>query len=191
MSNMRPNRTAYDRQSVTNRQLDAVYLQWRTLSECSANIDPNGGGGDCDIWMSVYGFTNTSYSITASVVNGTQRTMLLDGIPANGYVEFRHYVYYYAYVNVPSGQTFSVNVQSTVGDADMYIRLDGQNPAIGFAQFSSTKAVGTEIINIGPSSPYYSNSCLMVRLLADAVGGASDLGRSGSGDLLVLGCAAL
>jgi len=159
--NMFPNRSRYDRMSTSARNAEAVYIPWRSLTECQAQILPGGAGGDCDIWIGVLGFTNTTYTVTATVVNGTQRTMLLDGVPASGTVAFRSYVYYYADVAVLPGQTYSVYVRSVAGDADVYVRLDGQNPSTSFFQYASTLMAGDEIINITPASRFYNNTATM------------------------------
>lgn len=162
-SNLYPNRTNYDRSSVSARNnLDSVYLPWRILGECQAQIAPDGSGGDCDISIGVYAFSNTTYTVTATPVNGTIRTLLLDGVPANGVVGWKQYQYFYVPVQVPRGTTYSVYVRSLAGDADLYVRLDGQNPTNNFYQFASTRMTGDDYINIAPTSRFYNNSAMLV-----------------------------
>ena len=161
-SNRYPNSSAFDASSRLSRGIDAIYLQWRVLAECQAQISPDSSNGDCDIWIGVFGFTNTTYSVTATAVNGQQRTMLLDGVPAAGIVSYKMYTYYYALVRVPYGRTYSLYLRSIAGDADMYVRLDGQTPSNTFYQFAATAGGGNDIINITPNSQYYNASCTMV-----------------------------
>jgi hypothetical protein len=160
-TNMKPSRSNYDKSSTGSRTVDAVYYQWRELTQCQSQIDPNGHGGDCDIWIAVYGYSNTTYTLTATVVDGQQQQMLLDGVQQGGNVPYRTYIYYYAPVSVPQGQTYSVYVRSITGDADVYVRLDGQTPSNTFYQFSSTRMSGDEIINIAPSSSFYNATTTM------------------------------
>jgi len=155
----KPNRTSYDRASTIANGVDSVYLTWITLGECNAFINPN-GGGDCDIWISVYGYSNTSYTVTAqTIAGGNVTSMLLDGVPQTGQVARTGYVYYYAPVMVQPGQPFSVYVRPITGDPDVYIRTDGQMPSRTFYQASSTRAGGDEIINIGPNARFYNATC--------------------------------
>lgn len=161
-ANLYPNRTNSDRSSVSARNMDSVYLPWRVLAECQAQIAPDGTGGDCDISIGVYGFTNTTYTVTATPVNGTIRTLLLDGVPANGVVGWKQYQYFYVPVQVPRGTTYSVYVRSIAGDADLYVRLDGQNPTSNFYQFASTRMSGDDYINIAPASRFYNSTAMLV-----------------------------
>lgn len=160
-ANRRPNATANDASERAPRGIDSVYIPWRSLTECQASIDPGGGGGTCDIFIGVLGFSATTYTVVVSVIDAQRRTTLLDGAPQGGVVPLRQYRYYAAFVDVPPGQPYSLYLRSLAGDADVYARTDGLNPTNQFFQFSSTRATGDDIIDINSGSPYYNSSCTL------------------------------
>lgn len=148
-------------------QVDSVYFQWQELAECQASIP---AGGDCDVWIAVWGFSgfniSAGYTVTATVITAKSLPVLLiDGAPQAGNVSAGRYAYFYALVNVPPGTTYSVAVRPTSGDADLYVRTDGLTnaawPSSSYFQFSSTNGNGDDYVNIVPGTDGYNNSALL------------------------------
>jgi hypothetical protein len=158
-TNPYPNQTNADKKAQGNGRIDAIYLPWDLFNN---SCPISSGLVDCDIWISVYGFTNTSYTITPLIVDVQNATsMLVDGIPSSAQLPYHAYAYYYANVNVPQGTTYSVYVRPVSGNPNLYIRTDGQQPSNSFYQASSLQTSGDEVINISPGAPYYCYQCTL------------------------------
>ncbi len=79
-------------------------------------------GQQCQVYIAVYGFTNSSYSIVANTPgNYTSPIWLVDGVSQTSTVNPGQYIYYAANVNVPPNTAYSFYMNPTYGDPDMCV----------------------------------------------------------------------
>jgi hypothetical protein len=86
-------------------------------------------------YISVYAFTEASFTITASVLlpnaSDTQRIRLINGQPQAGLLDragIRYYTFYVAPTGASMHRQLALGLTPRYGDPDMYIRNDGQLP---------------------------------------------------------------
>jgi hypothetical protein len=157
-----PNATTADHTSTRGGgSLEAIILQWQELTYCQQQIPSASSSGSCEIFVSVGGFTNASYSITVTTSAGNVPTLLLDGVPQMGAVKKDMYAYYYAHVDVPPSQSFSVYVRTTSGDPDVFCTTDGTRPTDDHYDFYSNVLGGDEYIEVSPGDDGYNATCTL------------------------------
>ena len=95
---------------------DSITLQYREISQhCVPR--PLVTGGDCDIYIGVFGWMNTSFTIMAAADEGFRSPVtLIDQNPQSGFVGAAAYTYYSYAVSVPPGGSGSppVNIKFTL-----------------------------------------------------------------------------
>ena len=82
---------------------DTLTLQWSEISKrCVPR--PTVIGGDCDIYIGVFGWQNTSFTVMANVDEGFRSPItLIDQSPQSGFVGNEEYIYYKYSISVPTG----------------------------------------------------------------------------------------
>jgi hypothetical protein len=80
---------------------DSITLQYGDMSKhCVPR--PAVVGGDCDIFIGVYGWMNTSFTVMATVDEGFRSPItLIDQSPQSGFVDNAGYAYYRYAISVP------------------------------------------------------------------------------------------
>lgn len=82
---------------------DSLTLQYSEMAKhCVPR--PTVVGGDCDIFIGVYGWMNTTFTIMATVDEGFRSPVtLIDQMPQSGHVADAAYTYYKYAISVPQG----------------------------------------------------------------------------------------
>lgn len=97
----------------TNIGADTITLQSSDIASHCA-VSPMTNGKHCDIFIGVYGFKNSTYTVLAAVDEGFQSPItLLDQSPQSGIVATGRYVYY----------SYSVNIQPWSGSPPLDIKF--------------------------------------------------------------------
>jgi len=163
-SNPRPDSKNFDKES-SGTSIETVLFQWSELIECQSALQPPGSPsiGTCSLFVAVYGWTNSTYSIVGEIVgsNATSLVELVDGQPQAGLVAGGQWTYYYTNVNFPNAQTYSVYVRAISGDADLFVTTDGSMPSLTNYQYASSKSSGDDFVDIAPGTPGYNASTTM------------------------------
>lgn len=144
---------------------DTITIQSEELkARCGASIKHN---RNCELYIALTSFTNTSYSVVAYMDEGfVHPTVLLDGQAQSGVVKKGDYSYYsfdiaMADNSLATGITFTMTPTSE-GDADMYLLLrpDGGEPGRNNADYSTSKGPGQiDEIRVTPNMHYYCLQC--------------------------------
>ena len=94
---------------------DTLTLQyWQIEEQGGCQPDPGRVNGGCDLYIGVFGWENSSFTILASVDEGFQApTALLDQLPQTGAVLTGQYKYYAYLVNVKSSEPISIKFTLT------------------------------------------------------------------------------
>ena len=120
----------------------------------------------CQVYITVQGFMNSSYTLMAKINDGfTSASYLIEGKPQSDYVEERQYVYYKYLVpafdpnggSVPGSLTFSLTPNSGEGDQDLYISFSGE-PGIDNHDYQSLNR-GEDDLIIDATMPHYCLGC--------------------------------
>jgi hypothetical protein len=84
---------------------DSITLQYTDMARhCVPR--PTVTGGDCDIYIGVYGWQNTSFTVLASVDEGFRSPItLLDQAPQSGHVDNSGYMYYRYAISAPQSSS--------------------------------------------------------------------------------------
>jgi hypothetical protein len=145
---------------------DTITIQASSLAgHCGASIAHN---GNCELYIGVTAYTNTSYSVLAYMDEGFSRpTALIDGQAQSGTVQKGDYVYFSFPISLATnalatGLTFTMTPTSE-GDADMFLvlRPDGGEPGRDNADYSTSKGPGqVDEIRVTPNMPYYCLHCV-------------------------------
>lgn len=98
-------------------------------------------------YIAVYAFTNTSFTITASVVdlstanNATGDVLLINGSPQSGLIFNSTENRYYTFIFPPatSSRALTITVTPKWGDPDIYIRIDGERASRSAYNYSATE----------------------------------------------------
>lgn len=154
-SNTRPNRTSYDAAS-TSQYNDTLYVQSVNFASC---LQQQSGSG-CDLYIGVYGFSNSSYTLVA-LLKGFNPIVLVSGVPQAMTLQAHEWVYFSAFVNLAPGQPFGFEVTPVYGDPDMYVTTDGSQPTATNNNYSSTD-FGFDAVLIAPGSAGYCTRCTVV-----------------------------
>ena len=111
---------------------DSLTLQYTDTSKhCVPN--PAVSGKHCDVFIGVYGWQNTTFTILANVDEGFRApSTLLDQVPQTGYVGTSQYTYYKYAVSVPhtggaSSPALDIKFSLTPtddGDADLFLLIE-------------------------------------------------------------------
>lgn len=144
---------------------DTITIQSSSLKEnCGASIKHN---GNCELYIAVTGYTNTSYSILAYMDEGFKHpSVLFNGQAQSGSVEKGDYTYYSFQISIADNAvatsiTFTMTPTSG-GDADMFIvlRPDGGEPGRNNADYKTSQGSGqVDEIRLTPNSMYYCMHC--------------------------------
>eukprot|EP00598_Pedospumella_elongata_P002386 CAMPEP_0184975878 /NCGR_PEP_ID=MMETSP1098-20130426/6959_1 /TAXON_ID=89044 /ORGANISM="Spumella elongata, Strain CCAP 955/1" /LENGTH=2755 /DNA_ID=CAMNT_0027498653 /DNA_START=79 /DNA_END=8346 /DNA_ORIENTATION=+ len=151
---------------------DSITLQYRdTAKHCVPN--PNVAGKHCDVYIGVFGWMNTTFTILANVDEGFRSpVLLLDQSPQTGLVDTAHYTYYKYSVSVPRSNgaaTPAVDIKFTLtptddGDADLFLLIEpkGNHTQPGVSNYDY-RSVGwgsvTEMIELSADMPHYCFDC--------------------------------
>lgn len=144
---------------------DTITIQASSLQEhCRVSIKHN---GNCELYISVSTYTNTSYSILAYMDEGFKHpTVLFDGQAQSGSVQKGDYSYYSFQVSladnaIASSVTFTLTPTSE-GDADMFLvmRPNGGEPGRNNYDYKTSQGAGqVDEIRLTPNSNYYCLHC--------------------------------
>ena len=137
---------------------DAVYAAWLNMPECVAAAMPP---QSCGVYISVYGYTNASYTIVATASDGGPVAIeLLDGLPQAGTVAQGGSAFFFADVDLDPSEAYSFYVRSLSGDPDLYVATDGSVPTTTRYAYRSASGTGDDYVNVQPSdgAPLYNAS---------------------------------
>jgi len=120
-------------------------------------------GVGCDYYIGVYGWTNTSFSIMASLNTGWLNPMtLLSGLPQAGTVAKGSYTYYRFYLS-PDLHSPTIRISLTPaddGDQDLYVSLSkDQEPGKTFYDYKATSWDVLDEVTIAPTMSPYCSDC--------------------------------
>ena len=156
-SNPRPNATSHDA-SATSQYNDTIYLQALDLLPCFAASSD----GTCNLYVSVLGFTQSSYSIVSRIMNGyLSPIVLVNGIPQSAIVGENEWAYFSAYINLGPGASYSFSLTPTYGDPDMFVTTDESEPSQDNFNYSSV-TMGYDSVVIAPGSAGYCTRCTIL-----------------------------
>ena len=117
--------------------LDILTTKHTDTKACNHN-------GPATFYLAVYGYKNSSYSITAVQANSS--VVLRDGQSQRGYVHHGDYNYYELHLGYEKeDEALEISINPDFGDPDLYITTDGRKPSrytTGGCIFSSRR-VGT------------------------------------------------
>jgi hypothetical protein len=133
-------------------------------------------GKNCDLFIGIYAWQNTSYSLMVhmdTMGNDTHPIVLIDGQPQASFVRLGSYVYYTFYINGQVSQGsggatahqiingLQITLTSTDGDQDVYVAF-GANTEPGKVtyDYKSTNFGGvSDEISISASMPHFCVDC--------------------------------
>ncbi len=131
---------------------DTIVVPWGAPNACAPSA-----GVACSYYIGVHGFSATSFSVLA-YLHSDQPVVLQDGRPQNGAVNASVTDQYK--FDIPQGAAGAeVVLIPRSGDADLYIRLDGQKPRSDFWQYRSISAFGNDNINILTTDGAWVSNC--------------------------------
>lgn len=137
-------------------QQDTLTIQYHDLEHCEQEI---GRGGQCEVYVAIYGYTNTSYSLVPSLDQSSNRpVVLIDGVPQQGRVDLHQYRYYIIHVNELSAP-LTITATPSTGDSDLYVTTDNTVPGRYHYAFSSTVFGGEDTITINPTDANACDNC--------------------------------
>jgi len=152
----RPNMTNNDARS-TSQYNDSIYVQAANLGDCFA-----AGGGTCQIYVSVYGYSNSSYSIVSYLNSGyLSPVLLVNGVPQSMSVATGAWVYFAAIVNVAPNVAYSFTLAPSFGDADMFVTTNESEPTRNNYNYTSS-SIGFDAVTIAPGSAGYCTQCTIL-----------------------------
>lgn len=159
-SNSRPNAT-HNNAMATSQYNDTVYLQSSSIASCVTEGQVSGTG--CQLYVSVFGFSNASYTIVSRLNDGYLSPIVLrSGVPQSMTLAKSEWAYFSAYVNVPAGTAYSFSLVSSFGDTDMYITTGGdEGPSQSNFNFSSSSANFDSVI-VDSSDPHWCTGCTLI-----------------------------
>jgi hypothetical protein len=132
-------------------------VQKTSLQSCFDNND----GNECQVYIGVYGFRNSSYSIVARMDGGFNSPLwLIDGTPQTTLVRAKTYTYFAVSLNVRYGTTYSFNINPIYGDPDMYVTTDGSQPGADNKNFTSA-GTGFDSVIISSDMAGYCARCIV------------------------------
>jgi hypothetical protein len=134
--------------------------QASSLTSCFSNA-----GTGCQLYISVLGFINTSYSIVVQQPGGYEFPIwLVDGVSQSGTVAAGAYQYFAVNLNVRNGTSLSFHMTPTYGDPDLYITMTDRQPSkdVGGSDYSSN-AFNYDSVVILPSNDVnkYCSHCII------------------------------
>jgi len=144
--------------STSDRYPSATNNTWRStrFGPDTISIDPSTDDRacvPCMYYISVYGATESTFTISVSV-SSTIPT-LSDGVPSSGSVEQSQWVYYMFRDTYQDSRDFQITLSSTIGNADLYVTLDGTIPS------RSNYAYGAHyVVTISHTDSGYIISCV-------------------------------
>jgi hypothetical protein len=132
-------------------------VQASRLQEC---FDLN-DGTQCQVFIGILGFSNSSYSVVARMDGGFNSPVwLVDGTPQTALVRPKAYTYFAVALNVVWGTTFSFNMNPVYGDPDMYVTTDGMQPGQSYWNFTSI-GTGFDSVIISSDQKGYCSRCIV------------------------------
>lgn len=126
------------------------------FTNCTANSPTSNGGSSCQVFIGIFGFSTSQYSITASTMGGVVR--LQEGVPVSGTVNGSQYVYYTFVASNPVVYKFALS--PTSGDPDMYVSNTIPQPRLGNTTWFSN-GIGNELITIDPANDPRATACAL------------------------------
>ena len=157
-----PNETHYKYYSGSMGSDTYVLQASEILASCPQLGLVGIGSQSCTVYMSVFGFNSTRYTITSSFGYGYQSpTSLILGQTQIGFVEEGAYAYYKAVANPSEGQSISFTLITTDdGDSDLFLSASRENePGNSYSDMEATGWAGTDTITIEPGDPLYCTGC--------------------------------
>lgn len=129
---------------------DAEFSSAQFGSDAIATINK----GPTTYYISVFTFLNSTYTVTVYVnyPNSTaETTLLVSGVPQNGFLDPKTYKYYTIHV---TGEHKDLQISTTrfVGDPDLYVSKDGTDPTKEKSQWSSA-VYGKDSVTIENPEP--------------------------------------
>uniref|UniRef100_A0A7S1CMP0 Subtilisin n=1 Tax=Bicosoecida sp. CB-2014 TaxID=1486930 RepID=A0A7S1CMP0_9STRA len=110
--------------------------------------------------ISVYGFTNSSFTIEAMIVSGHDPTPLFNDVPVHGNVVVDKYDFY-AFDG--AAQPVSITVNSIDGDADVYVSCHGSMPSTdSYVWDSANGGNSDDVIHVGTEDPHYCHTGFVI-----------------------------
>ena len=148
--------------SASERYPSSMNNTWRStrFGTDTISIDPSTDDRapvPCMYYIAVYGATESSFTISASL-SSTIPT-LSDGVPASGSVEQSQWIYYMFHDVYQDSRDFQIEL-SSIGDADLYVTLDGSIPSRSNFIYSG---IDSHVINIAHTDSDYISSCITDR----------------------------
>lgn len=116
---------------------DVLVIQGSTLQSCTANTLR---GVQCELFIGVYGFRNSTYSILAHLETGMPIS-LIEGVPQAGFVNTSHYNYYQVHAPDNTDGDISISLSPEYGDPDLFVAVNGKRAGMKNFQYSSRNAV--------------------------------------------------
>lgn len=120
-----------------------------------------GRGGGCVFFIAVFGSTNSSFTILATL-NQNEPIVLVNGQAQGGSVDAGQTVQYYMQLTQPT-QDIQITVSPSFGDPDLYVTLDGTKPGPNNYQFLS-RAAGGDVLTLDHSSFWFQAFCGIMAL---------------------------
>lgn len=128
-------------------------------------------GKNCDLYIAVYSWYNSSYSIEAHMDEGFANAVtLLDGQPQSGYASFGGYNYYKFFIT-GSNENDVLRVVDSVrftltptgdGDQDIFISFDGSEPGRSQYQYKSSNFASiAEDLVVSAGMPHFCVNCMV------------------------------
>ena len=156
-----PNRTVHTFVSM-GYGADTLMLQANSLSSrCDGIISAD---SPCTLFIAIYGYNHTRFSILTSLSYGwSSPTLLVDGQPQTGLVKHGEYVYYYKDVSIKDGEIISFTLTPLDdGDADLYLTTSrAKEPGQSSYDLRSTGWSGADTIVIRPGDEHYCTQCTL------------------------------
>lgn len=131
-----PNTTSYT-WSHRSYGTDTVTIPYASEGSCLPEEE-----GECRYYISVYGFVNSSFSITASL-NSDLPVRLISGIPQTSFVN-QTMMKQFIYRLVDHGQSVEITLSPRYGDPDLFVTTDGKKPTRTHFQYRSLHTSGDD-----------------------------------------------
>eukprot|EP01138_Halocafeteria_seosinensis_P006841 gb/GECG01006995.1/.p1 GENE.gb/GECG01006995.1/~~gb/GECG01006995.1/.p1 ORF type:complete len:1988 (+),score=202.50 gb/GECG01006995.1/:1-5964(+) len=135
---------------------DNLYLTRKDLNQCQQSASGGSSGSSCMVYISIYGFRSSRYSLLGTTLNGAPVT-LYDGVPQSSHVRKGAYVHFVANLGFTQKTEYSIYVTPDFGDPDLFVNtISPHFPKKDFNEhdFAST-SLGEESVRVVPGDPRY------------------------------------
>ena len=115
----------------------------------------------CEYYIGVYGWTNTSFSILASVQNDWANPIVLTtGTPQSGSIKSHNYDYYSYYINKGTKKIRFILSSFDGTDEDLYLSFkENQQPGKETYDYKATSWSGDDVIELRPQNEGWCTDC--------------------------------